>query len=38
MLLREYEYFQCFNIHVTKNMNTYNVLTFIQWVYADKNG
>ena len=30
MLLREYEYFQCFNIYVTKNMNTFNALTFIQ--------
>ena len=27
MLLTEYEYFQCFSIYITKNMNTFNVLT-----------
>ena len=36
MLLREYEYFQCFNIYVTRNMSTFNVLMFIQQVYAYK--
>ena len=36
MLLRKSEYFKCFNIYVTKNMNTFNVLTIIQYVYADK--
>ena len=36
MLLRKYEYFKCFNIYVTKNMNTFNVLTFLQYFYADK--